>query len=255
MLDVHPPHESVHSWKDFLIHMMAICLGLLIAVGLEQTVEWVHHRHQRQELAEQMRAEARRNIPVIRESIRRLDAQAEYIRAIENALSAGKVSGDTVAVSGVTPSGGSVFYISPSRAAWSTAQTAGIAALLPADQSNLYSRLDFEASHEVEAEDDMEAKLSTLVSVCASAHYDHTSTTVSRITIEHRDDLIFHLQQVGSSVRTMSNKLSLVEGADEAILAGVQSLDQMYAFQNAALARANVTSSPVLFYGGSSKFN
>lgn len=46
MLDVHPPHEAAHSWKDFLIHISTIVIGLLIAVGLEQTVEWIHHRHQ-----------------------------------------------------------------------------------------------------------------------------------------------------------------------------------------------------------------
>jgi hypothetical protein len=46
MLDVHAPHEAAHSWKDFLIHISTIVIGLLIAVGLEQTVEWIHHRHQ-----------------------------------------------------------------------------------------------------------------------------------------------------------------------------------------------------------------
>ena len=38
MLDVHAPHETVHSWKDFFIHIATIVIGLLIAVGLEQTV-------------------------------------------------------------------------------------------------------------------------------------------------------------------------------------------------------------------------
>jgi hypothetical protein len=46
MLDVHPPHAPTHTWKDFFIHVGTIVIGLLIAVGLEQTVEWLHHRHQ-----------------------------------------------------------------------------------------------------------------------------------------------------------------------------------------------------------------
>ena len=50
MLDVHPPHASVHSWKDFFIHIATIVIGLLIAVGLEQTVEFFHHRDQREQL-------------------------------------------------------------------------------------------------------------------------------------------------------------------------------------------------------------
>ena len=46
MIDIHPPHESVHTWRDFLIHIATIVIGLLIAIGLEQTVELFHHRHQ-----------------------------------------------------------------------------------------------------------------------------------------------------------------------------------------------------------------
>jgi hypothetical protein len=49
MLDVHAPHDRVHSWSDFFIHIATIVIGLLIAVGLEQTVEYFHHRHQARE--------------------------------------------------------------------------------------------------------------------------------------------------------------------------------------------------------------
>ncbi len=40
MLDVHAPHDAVRTWKDFFIHIAAIAVGLLIAIGLEQTVEY-----------------------------------------------------------------------------------------------------------------------------------------------------------------------------------------------------------------------
>ncbi len=50
MLDVHPPHEAAHTWKDFLIHIATIVIGLLIAVGLEQTVEAIHRHNERTEL-------------------------------------------------------------------------------------------------------------------------------------------------------------------------------------------------------------
>jgi hypothetical protein len=45
MLDVHPPHEPVHGVRDFIIHLLTITIGLLIAVGIEGCVEWQHHRH------------------------------------------------------------------------------------------------------------------------------------------------------------------------------------------------------------------
>lgn len=61
MLDVHPPHESVRTWKDFLIHIATIAVGLLIALGLEQTVEYFHHRHQVSETREALRVEREQN--------------------------------------------------------------------------------------------------------------------------------------------------------------------------------------------------
>jgi hypothetical protein len=59
MLDVHPPHHAANNWRDFFIHIAAIVVGLLIAVGLEQTVEAVHRQHQRRVLREGVVADAK----------------------------------------------------------------------------------------------------------------------------------------------------------------------------------------------------
>lgn len=61
MLDVHAPHESIHTWKGFLIHIATIVIGLLIAIGLEQTVEFFHHRHQIGEARKALRLEREGN--------------------------------------------------------------------------------------------------------------------------------------------------------------------------------------------------
>jgi hypothetical protein len=58
MLDVHPPEHAAHTWRDFFIHIATIVLGLLIAIGLEQSVEWLHERHVRHELLEGVEADA-----------------------------------------------------------------------------------------------------------------------------------------------------------------------------------------------------
>jgi hypothetical protein len=57
MLDVHAPHESISTWKGFILHIATIVIGLLIAVGLEQTVEFIHHRHRVAEAREALRLE------------------------------------------------------------------------------------------------------------------------------------------------------------------------------------------------------
>ncbi len=61
-MDVHPPDHPIHTWKDFFIHIATIVVGLLIAVGLEQTVELFHHRHQVAETREALHVEREQNI-------------------------------------------------------------------------------------------------------------------------------------------------------------------------------------------------
>ncbi|HEY4009714.1 MAG TPA: hypothetical protein VGM11_06150 [Acidobacteriaceae bacterium] len=45
MIDIHPPHHAATTRRDFFIHLTTVVLGILIAIGLEQTVEYLHHRH------------------------------------------------------------------------------------------------------------------------------------------------------------------------------------------------------------------
>src|SRR5438105_10721119 len=43
MIDIQPPH-AIRSVKDFLLQLATITIGILIALTLEGTLEWVHHR-------------------------------------------------------------------------------------------------------------------------------------------------------------------------------------------------------------------
>jgi hypothetical protein len=56
-MDVHPPHSPLHSWRDFWIHLGTISVGLLIAISLEQTVEWANRLHERHVLQAELREE------------------------------------------------------------------------------------------------------------------------------------------------------------------------------------------------------
>jgi hypothetical protein len=49
MIEVHSPHERISGFRDFLLHLLTITIGLLIALGLEGCVEWWHHRNLRNE--------------------------------------------------------------------------------------------------------------------------------------------------------------------------------------------------------------
>jgi hypothetical protein len=81
MLDVHAPNQSVHTLKDFLIHIAAITIGLLIALSLEATVEWVHHKHQAQQALELLKQEVDRNRIVLENDMRSGDLGERNHRA------------------------------------------------------------------------------------------------------------------------------------------------------------------------------
>jgi hypothetical protein len=80
MLDVHVPHPT-HTWKDFFIHIATIVVGLLIAVGLEQTVEAIHHHNERVETRNNLREEITANRKILAHDQKSLDSEHKMLEA------------------------------------------------------------------------------------------------------------------------------------------------------------------------------
>jgi len=62
MIDVHPTHHGSFTRRDFFVHLLIVVLGILIAIGLEQSVEYFHHRHQVADLRREFEIERRANV-------------------------------------------------------------------------------------------------------------------------------------------------------------------------------------------------
>jgi hypothetical protein len=152
MIDIHEPHEAVHTWKDFFIHIATICVGLLIAIGLEQTVEAIHHAHERRALVSEMRLEAQRNIGILRTDIDRDMDKARWNLAVIAALQT-TLPQDGVVTAVLPPHEDFLPQIYPSRAVWAVAKTNGKVALLSERQAEVYDRLESEAQDEAAAQD------------------------------------------------------------------------------------------------------
>ena len=147
-MEVHPPEHGIHTWRDFFVHMATICLGLLIAIALEQGVEALHHRHQRHQLEEDLRQEADQNLKLIEHDLRMQETEAWFVTAAAAEQDAvaqdGKVSLTLAAPPCLPGSVGTseVRYFAPSEAVWTAAHDSGLLALLPTDQARLYARLE-----------------------------------------------------------------------------------------------------------------
>jgi len=65
LLDVHPIHAPVRAWRDFFVQIATIVVGLCIAVGIQQTVEFIHNHSQRAELRRALRLEREDNYKIL----------------------------------------------------------------------------------------------------------------------------------------------------------------------------------------------
>jgi truncated hemoglobin YjbI len=90
---------------------------------------------------------------------------------------------------------------------------------------------------------------------CAAAHYNHTDPSPQTITMAHRDQLLFRIERAALDIDGQRDVTVILEGGDEAVANGVQSLTDMYPYQNAALARSHHHGSLEDFYGGINEFH
>lgn len=142
MLDIHTPHESIHTWRDFFIHIATIVVGLCIAVCLEQTVEFFHHREQIARTREELSAE--RDLNRLHRYPRAVDVfRFEVAELVNNLVVLHYLQQHPGTPQEKLP--GILLwraYRTPfSDSAWETAQQSTIAALMPQDEVYRYSLL------------------------------------------------------------------------------------------------------------------
>lgn len=135
MLDVHAPHQKMEGFRDFLLHLLTITIGLLIALGLEGCVEWQHHRNLVREAEDDMRGEIAQNLGTVTSLQRQI---AEHKKELDADLK-------TIAEMRSHPEGknGQLSFgfglEGFNDVAWKTAQNTGAMAYMPYQSAKTYS--------------------------------------------------------------------------------------------------------------------
>jgi hypothetical protein len=80
-MEVHPPHEPVHSWREALIHIGLMTIGLFIALMLEGLVEYMHHKHLVHEARENIRRELQANDKAAKDDVQNLQDNTKRVQA------------------------------------------------------------------------------------------------------------------------------------------------------------------------------
>jgi len=225
MLDVHVPQKSEHTWTDFTIHIATICVGLLIAVGLEQGVEWLHHRHELHSLREDLREEdekvLRDNADELRVSTLGLAWLDQRMAAVQEGIRQHKP------VPYIPPPGVRA-RSSPDDHVWRAAKASNLIEVMPQQDIKAYSEVDalLDQYHEIARNHAASANLSAFERQFRvspeSRVLDLSSATHADLVEELRLLSIYR-----SNIADVRAFNLFVDGAVRAVLQGERDLDRI----------------------------
>jgi hypothetical protein len=135
-MDVHAPHEPIHTWRDFAIHLLIVTIGLFIALSLEAFVEHLHQRHLLHTAETNLHIELHDNRDYLADDERHLDLTEAHLQHDIDLLTARK-SNPTL------PNSLSFgwHWDGMQDSAWTTARDSGALALMPFDTQQGWSSI------------------------------------------------------------------------------------------------------------------
>ena len=145
MLEVHPPNEPVHSWRDFLIHLTTITIGLLIALSLEGAVEFWHHRSLVHEAEASMQIEINANARELQNALDDVRKEQDFLKkdieVMKKVIANPKVpNNEEMRVD---------FRIRTfADVSWKTAESTGALSYMPYERAQEYARI-YSAQNEI----------------------------------------------------------------------------------------------------------
>jgi hypothetical protein len=240
-MEIEVPEHPIMTWKQFFIHMGTIVLGILIALSLEQTVEWLHHRHQRHQVIEDMHEEAEENIKVIDEDTRLLNRELAALRSVADRLNSAPADKGTISVdisNEFGPQSQVENMTSPSRGTWAVARDSGLVPLLRHEQARIYTRLDFEAEQELKAEDEATLRYNDLGAFIDSHQVPGGPRYLLRLSVGDRNVVTQKLHSYIMAQSVVLTRLAFWKGASEAVVHGVSTEDEMMHYLLAATNEA-----------------
>lgn len=130
-MEIHQPDHRISSFKDFAIHILIVTVGILIAIGLEQVSEALHHRHLAHRALESFHAEIKQNrekVSQVLEINNKVHAFLVQVLAEKERLQKGDISG--VQANGVSPA-----FTTLRSSSWETAVSTQAVLYLPYDEA------------------------------------------------------------------------------------------------------------------------
>ena len=175
-MDVHAPHEPIHGWKDFLLHLFTITIGLLIAVGIEGCVE-LHREHKLvSDARATMREEIQHNSDTMKDAVASVEKQQVAMqknidtltRILENPKDKEAQKASIDADFGT---------VGLHDTAWKTAQTTGALSFMPYAEAQRYSDVYGTQQDFLNQQDKILEDEAQFLGVVAKTNFGHKDVT------------------------------------------------------------------------------
>jgi hypothetical protein len=209
MLDVHPPHERMHGFRDFALHLFTITVGLLIALSLEGCVEWQHHRHLLHDAEIALHAEIEHNAHTVSSLQQQIDSQQKELDNDLTVLDQIKAHPDAPPAQ----LGFSFHWSGFNDVAWKTAQSTGALTYMSYSDAIAYSDIYALQGELFNAEKDVTDEV-LLASAFPSTQPDGWVPTPAQ-----SDDLRTHIGVIRGRLMLLTSYLNSLEGAYKNALA------------------------------------
>jgi hypothetical protein len=196
-MDIHPPERPIHSVRDFLLQIVTITTGIVIALALEALLDWSHHRS--------LAHEARVNLALeIRDNKTRLEEIEKLLPTLEAAL--------PLLAKADRPDDLDIHYklTALTAASWRTAESTAALAYMPYDEVMSYATL-------YEIQQTLQRKLEALT--------DDMVQLATHITRDRKDGP--HLDATDESKKLMTVTLKDVRSLGTLLQAAVPKYEEL----------------------------
>ena len=243
VIDVHAPHGGLHTRKDFWIHLGTITLGLLIAISLEQSVEWVHRVHERSQLEADLRVEGESNRRHVQIDLAVYDKIVAWLLELQRGVDAERDSGGKAPFvyparpDGVPDSPRYAAYHVLETEVWTTATESSQLVLLPHNEAEIYARNYVQADQVQEYRDRVRVlgiEQGAFESRFARGSYP-PAFDLAKLTPQQLDEYEAILTAQLEEIRVAASRLRIFNASNEYVLAGGRNESEI----RAAILKAN----------------
>lgn len=138
-MEVHAPHHPLTTWREFWVHLGTITVGLLIALGMEQAVEYGHRTHEKHALQRELHDEGENDRGTVEESLARLASLKAWLVEWRKQVDEAIANGGKLDRQYDPPETGTIAL--PSQAMWDSAKASGRIGLLSDEATAAYAFL------------------------------------------------------------------------------------------------------------------